>query len=114
VSEQVLLQSKDERSLLVVSYADIKVDARATAALLHCDWMPTHCCSRCAQTHGLLTRLAAACCACVLQRCVEAAMSEIRTRGAGSSQAASALMRPAGGQAHAYRSSHSHLMGGMR
>lgn len=25
VSEQVLLQSRDERSLLVVSYADIKV-----------------------------------------------------------------------------------------
>jgi hypothetical protein len=40
VSEQVLLQSRDERSLLVVSYADIKVSHDCcTTALLSAGWL---------------------------------------------------------------------------
>jgi hypothetical protein len=34
VSEQVLLQSRDERSLLVVSYADIKVRVSGVTGLV--------------------------------------------------------------------------------
>lgn len=36
VSEQVLLQSRDERSLLVVSYADIKVSELVVPTMAPC------------------------------------------------------------------------------